>query len=103
MASLDAGCSLAGGALKACSLCFRLYGAGADFCQADGTALSSASALDVPRDRSDARLGERLDGRYRLFRVLADGGMARVYEAMDERDVRHVAVKILHPECARDS
>ncbi len=88
--------------MKACPQCFRLYSAGADYCQADGSALRPALEVERPSDPADPRLGRRLDGKYRLFRVVADGGMARVYEAIDERDDRHVAVKILHPECARD-
>jgi serine/threonine-protein kinase len=41
-------------------------------------------------------------GRYLVYRVVADGGMGRVYEALDKALNRHVAVKILHPDVARD-
>ncbi|MFG3338878.1 PASTA domain-containing protein [Glycomyces sp. NPDC048151] len=39
--------------------------------------------------------GARVDGRYRLTRLIARGGMADVYEAQDERLDRTVAVKII--------
>ncbi len=40
--------------------------------------------------------GTLIGGRYRVIRLIATGGMARVYQAMDEVLSRPVAVKILH-------
>jgi hypothetical protein len=39
--------------------------------------------------------GALVDGRYRLQRLIANGGMASVYEAHDERLDRTVAVKMI--------
>ncbi|AKT52862.1 hypothetical protein ADJ73_13500 [Arsenicicoccus sp. oral taxon 190] len=46
--------------------------------------------------------GRVLDGRYRLVRHIADGGMASVWEAVDQRLDREVAVKILRRGLADD-
>lgn len=47
-------------------------------------------------------LGQLLDGRYRIGDLIARGGMARVFEAVDTRLDRLVAIKVLDPELARD-
>lgn len=47
-------------------------------------------------------VGRLLDGRYRVLRRLADGGMATVYLALDERLDREVAVKVMRDDLARD-
>jgi len=46
--------------------------------------------------------GELIDGRYQLIRQLATGGMASIYEALDTRLDRKVAVKIMHAHLAQD-
>jgi len=52
---------------------------------------------------ADAMVGRLVDGRYRVERRLARGGMATVYEAMDLRLDRTVALKIMHPGLAEDA
>lgn len=46
--------------------------------------------------------GEIIDGRYQLLRFVATGGMATIYEGLDTRLDRKVAVKIMHPHLAQD-
>jgi len=55
-----------------------------------------------PRDPQDARVGRLVCGRYEIRRVVAEGGMGRVYEALDRTAIRHVALKILHADVAAD-
>ena len=57
------------------------------FLKRPATELFSAPAL---------RAGQRIGG-YELRRVLGEGGMGRIYEAVQSRPHRTVALKVLHP------
>ena len=46
--------------------------------------------------------GQLLHGRYRLVEPLARGGMAEVWEGVDDVLTRPIAVKVLHPHLAAD-
>lgn len=46
--------------------------------------------------------GNLIDGRYQLMRQMDAGGMATIYEAIDTRLDRRVAVKIMHAHLAQD-
>jgi serine/threonine protein kinase len=88
--------------MKACRVCGRLYPDDAGFCPVEGQELYSATQVPVASDDQDPRIGSLLCQRYEVRRVVADGGMGRVYEALDLVAQRNVAVKVLHPDISRD-
>lgn len=45
--------------------------------------------------------GMVIEGRYRVVSRIADGGMATVYQAVDERLERTVAIKVMHTQLAQ--
>ncbi len=51
---------------------------------------------------ADPLVGRLLDGRYRVEALVALGGMATVYRAIDTRLDRWVALKVMHADLARD-
>ncbi len=51
---------------------------------------------------TDALVGRLVDGRYQVVGLVARGGMATVYEAVDQRLDRRVALKVMHPVYAED-
>ena len=70
--------------LKECLSCGRCYDRTVDHCTVDGSLLS----MTVPVDRI-------IDKKYRLDRRLGAGGMGTVYEALDLRLNRVVAIKVM--------
>ncbi|MFG2832765.1 Stk1 family PASTA domain-containing Ser/Thr kinase [Streptomyces sp. NPDC048434] len=50
----------------------------------------------------DPLVGQLLDGRYRVQARIAAGGMATVYQAVDTRLDRVLALKVMHPGLAMD-
>ncbi|MFF2653359.1 Stk1 family PASTA domain-containing Ser/Thr kinase [Streptomyces sp. NPDC058045] len=51
----------------------------------------------------DPLIGQVLDERYRIDALIAVGGMATVYRALDTRLDRVLAVKVMHPALAADA
>jgi serine/threonine-protein kinase len=90
--------------LNACPQCQRTFPAEeAAFCPADATKLVAIDSLPTPKDPTDPFVGFTLAGKYEIRRVVADGGMGRVYEARQLEGQRRVAVKILHADIAEDT
>ncbi|MCA9623119.1 MAG: serine/threonine protein kinase, partial [Myxococcales bacterium] len=48
----------------------------------------------------DLRPGDVLDAKYRIVRLLGQGGMGAVYEAVNVQIDRRVAIKVLHTSMA---
>lgn len=88
--------------MKACPICGRLYPPDAGFCPVDGSELTSATQAPIPSTDDDPRVGDILLERYQIRRVVADGGMGRVYEALDLVEQRNLAIKCLHADVAKD-
>src|SRR5271165_3772049 len=88
--------------MKSCPVCQRVFPNDAGFCPADGTALTTASMAPVAPSADDPRIGARMCDRYEIRRVVADGGMGRVYEGIDKQTDSRIALKLLHEDVARD-
>jgi serine/threonine-protein kinase len=58
--------------------------------------------METAADAAPPLVGRLLDGRYRLDRVVARGGMATVFLSTDTRLDRQVAVKVMHRALADD-
>ncbi|MEU8226536.1 Stk1 family PASTA domain-containing Ser/Thr kinase [Kribbella sp. NPDC048915] len=58
---------------------------------------------DVDTQVSDRLVGRVLDGRYRVRSRVAKGGMATVYQALDTRLDRTVALKVMHDGLGDDA
>ncbi|EYF07918.1 serine/threonine-protein kinase [Chondromyces apiculatus] len=89
--------------MKACPSCQRLFPDDGSYCPIDGERLLSVAEAPVPTDADDPRVGKAFcGGRYQIRRVVADGGTGRVYQALDLKESRSVALKILHTDVVSD-
>ncbi len=83
---------------KQCPKCLARFPVNFKVCPHD------ASELEDAPDADDDRLGHTLGGTYEIVRIIGEGGMGRVYEARHTRlPNKRYAVKLLHPELARQS
>ena len=79
---------------KLCRGCGREFADGEQFCPTDGSRLSSPSQFG-DLTAADPLIGSTLDARYRILRVIGEGGMGVVYEAQHVMIEKHVAIKVL--------
>src|SRR5690606_22846889 len=86
------------GAEMICESCGHNNIEGARFCANCGITLPTQAAEE------NQLVGKLVGGRYRITRVIGEGGMGIVYEAEQKlgSTVRKVAVKTLHSELSRD-
>src|SRR6476646_6064644 len=75
-----------------CPACNARY-AGGQFCAKDGTPL----ARD-PNSGKEDLVGQILADRYRIVRLLGEGGMGQVFEAQHVNINKRFAIKLLRPE-----
>jgi serine/threonine protein kinase len=80
-----------GGPMRYCQVCHRCFGDGAEYCLFDQTPTFLVDQLPVV-----------IDGKYRLERLIAHGGMGSVYRAVHQQLERNVAIKILRAEFLAD-
>jgi serine/threonine-protein kinase len=77
--------------MRYCQICHRCFGDGAEYCLFDQTPTFLVHQLPVI-----------IDGKYRLERLIAHGGMGSVYRAVHQQLERPVAIKILRAEFLAD-
>jgi serine/threonine protein kinase len=81
---------------KTCRGCGREFSGDETYCPGDGLRLLSTGSGELAAPSgNDALVGMTLDGRYKILRVIGEGGMGVVYEALHVVIEKPVAVKVL--------
>src|SRR5437879_10155198 len=76
-----------------CPACNSRYDEGGAFCSRDGTPL-----VKDPQAMKTDLVGQILAERYRVVRLIGEGGMGQVYEAQHVNINKRFAIKLLRPE-----
>jgi len=93
---------VASNALPYCQQCASEYDVPARFCGHCGTSLPGAPEAE-PDARDDPWIGQIVDRRYRVVSRVGAGGMGMVYKVEHMQLAKVAAMKVLHPEMARDA
>ncbi len=88
--------------MKSCPTCQRVFPDNSGFCPFDGAKLTSASLAPPAPQGDDPLIGRMLGGSCEVRRLVADGGMGRVYQGIDRARNERIAIKVLHPQVAKD-
>src|SRR6201996_1191243 len=76
-----------------CPACNSRYDEGGAFCSRDGTPL----VANADAGKTDL-VGQVLADRYRVLRLIGEGGMGQVYESQHVNINKRFAIKLLRPE-----
>lgn len=91
-----------------CPQCDTLNPPDTRFCGQCGTPLrpkddaGESATRTMIATRKDLTIGSTLAGRYHIIEELGEGGMGKVFKAVDKRIGEKVAIKVLKPELASD-